>query len=304
MFPYPSGDLHVGHWYNFGPADTLGRYQRMRGHDVLQPLGYDAFGLPAENAAIKNSIPADEWTAQNVANFRAQYQRMGGMYDLDRTVNTSDPDYYRWTQWIFLKMYEKGLAYKKEMPVNWCPKDKCVLANEEVVDGACERCGTLVEKKNKKQWMLAITKYAERLDKDLDETTYLEKIKIQQRNWIGLSEGSEIDFEIRGENFEKKFTIFTTRADTIFGCTYCVLAPEHPCVEEMLSVSVIKNAKEVTEYRESARLALDIDRSAEGKARGHQRRCRHRLPAAHHGAAQALPRALWHRGGRRHATGL
>lgn len=265
-FPYPSGEgLHVGHVRSYTAMDIIARKKRREGYEVLFPMGFDAFGLPAENFAIKTGIHPSITTRKNIDNFTKQMKQCGFSFDWDRVIETTDPLYYKWTQWIFLKMYEKGLAYKKEMPVNWCPKDKCVLANEEVVDGACERCGTLVEKKNKKQWMLAITKYAERLDKDLDETTYLEKIKIQQRNWIGLSEGSEIDFEIRGENFEKKFTIFTTRADTIFGCTYCVLAPEHPCVEEMLSVSVIKNAKEVTEYRESARLALDIDRSAEGK---------------------------------------
>ncbi len=267
-FPYPSGEgLHVGHVRSYTAMDVIARKKRREGYEVLFPMGYDAFGLPAENYAIKTGIHPSITTRKNIDNFERQMMDCGFSFDWERKFETTDPEYYKWTQWIFLKMYEKGLAYKKEMPVNWCPKDKCVLANEEVVDGACERCGTTVEKKNKEQWMLAITKYAERLDKDLDDTAYLEKIKTQQRNWIGLSEGSEIDFKIKSEDasFESSFTIFTTRADTLFGCTYCVLAPEQPLVMELLSNNVITNSSEVTEYKDNARLKTDIDRSAEGK---------------------------------------
>jgi leucyl-tRNA synthetase len=265
-FPYPSGDgLHVGHVRSYTAMDVIARKKRREGYEVLFPMGYDSFGLPAENYAIKTGIHPSITTRKNIDNFTRQMKDCGFSFDWERVFETTDPQYYKWTQWIFLKLYEKGLAYKKEMPVNWCPKDKCVLANEEVLDGKCERCGTQAEKRNKEQWMLAITKYAERLDKDLDETAYLEKIKIQQRNWIGLSEGSEIDFKIKGGVFESSFTIFTTRADTIFGCTYCVLAPEHPLVTELLKNNILANNAEVSEYKEQARLKTDIDRSAEGK---------------------------------------
>lgn len=265
-FPYPSGEgLHVGHVRSYTAMDVIARKKRREGHEVLFPIGWDAFGLPAENFAIKTGIHPKLTTEKNIANFRNQMKNCGFSFDWEREVDTTDPAYYKWTQWIFLKLYEKGLAYKREMPVNWCPKDRCVLANEEVVDGACERCGTPVEKRNKKQWMLAITKYAERLDRDLDETTYLDKIKIQQRNWIGLSTGSEISFAIQsgGETFP--LPVFTTRADTIFGCTYCVLAPEHPLIRDLISRGSILNASEVESYISSAMQKLDIDRSAEGK---------------------------------------
>jgi leucyl-tRNA synthetase len=265
-FPYPSGaGLHMGHMRSYTAMDVVARKKRREGFEVLFPIGYDAFGLPAENYAIKTGIHPKVTTQENIENFRKQMKACGFSFDWEREVDTTDPGYYKWTQWIFLKLYEKGLAYKREMPVNWCPKDKCVLANEEVVDGACERCGTPVEKKNKKQWMLAITKYAERLDKDLDETTYLDKIKIQQRNWIGLSTGSEIDFTLKAGEESLPFTIFTTRADTIFGCTYCVFAPEHPLVEDLLMKGALSNENQVRAYREEAMQKLDIDRSAEGK---------------------------------------
>jgi leucyl-tRNA synthetase len=265
-FPYPSGaGLHVGHVRSYTAMDILARKRRSEGYEVLFPMGWDAFGLPAENYAIKTGIHPSITTRENITNFRKQLKACGFSFDWNREVDTTDPLFYKWSQWIFLKLYENGLAYKKKMPVNWCPKDKCVLANEEVVDGKCERCGTGAEKKDKEQWMLAITKYAERLDKDLDETTYLEKIKIQQRNWIGISEGSEIDFALVGDDYSSKFTVFTTRADTLFGCTYCVLAPEHPLVEEMLAEGLLTNGEEVTTYRTAAKQKLDIDRSAEGK---------------------------------------
>ncbi len=265
-FPYPSGaGLHMGHMRSYTAMDVIARKKRREGYEVLFPIGYDAFGLPAENYAIKTGIHPKVTTQENIENFRKQMKACGFSFDWEREIDTTDPAYYKWTQWIFLKLYEKGLAYKREMPVNWCPKDKCVLANEEVVDGACERCGTPVEKKNKKQWMLAITKYAERLDKDLDETTYLDKIKIQQRNWIGLSTGSELTFTLKAQNESIPFAIFTTRADTIFGCTYCVLAPEHPLVGQLLDKGLLTNKEEVARYKEDAALKLDIDRSAEGK---------------------------------------
>lgn len=279
-FPYPSGEgLHVGHVRSYTAMDVIARASRRQGYEVLFPIGYDSFGLPAENYAIKTGIHPSVTTRKNIDNFERQMKNCGFSFDWERRFETTDPQYYKWTQWIFLKLYEQGLAYKKEMPVNWCPKDKCVLANEEVVDGACERCGTLAEKRNKEQWMLAITKYAERLDKDLDETTYLEKIKIQQRNWIGLSEGSEIDFfldfkkdpkvnENRGPDGKAAhITVFTTRADTISGATYLVLAPEHPWVKLATDDThdVLENKEEVKHYAELVSLKQDIERTALGK---------------------------------------
>lgn len=265
-FPYPSGaGLHMGHMRSYTAMDIIARKRRAEGYEVLFPIGWDAFGLPAENYAIKTGVHPSISTKENIDNFRKQLKACGFSFDWTKEVDTTDPSYYRWSQWIFLKLYENNLAYKKRMLVNWCPKDKCVLANEEVVDGKCERCGTEATKKDKEQWMLAITKYAERLDKDLDETDYLDKIKIQQRNWIGLSKGSEISFGIQGDDFKSSFAVFTTRADTLFGCTYCVLAPEHPLVEELLAKNLLDNNDIVTKYRDETRQKLDIDRSAEGK---------------------------------------
>lgn len=385
-FPYPSGDgLHVGHVKSYTAMDIVARKKRAEGKEVLYPIGWDAFGLPAENYAIKTGIHPSIVVKKNIDNFRKQLKSCGLSFDWNREVDTTDPAFYKWSQWIFLKLYENGLAYKKKMPVNWCPKDKCVLANEEVVDGCCERCGTPATKRDKEQWMLAITKYAERLDRDLDDTAYLPKIKAQQRNWIGISVGSEITFQIQPrtdtegtrkdaegdthtqayfrfedkfENqikekiktntirYEKKgiqvgdtislkrkddsvfgfakiisikesilkdldfnipnnggtqysskdeqllsykkyygeeitldsvfyifdfefisssFKVFTTRADTIFGCTYCVLAPEHALVDQLIADGTIKNGDEVIKYREEAKLKKDFDRSAEGK---------------------------------------
>ncbi|NQV13197.1 MAG: class I tRNA ligase family protein, partial [Parcubacteria group bacterium] len=215
-FPYPSGaGLHVGHVRSYSALDTVARKSRMQGYNVLYPMGWDAFGLPTENYAIKNKIHPRVATEQNIATFKKQMQSLGLSFDWSREVDTTDPQYYKWTQWIFLQLLEKGLAYKKKMPINWCPDCKIGLANEEVVDGKCERCGATAEKKEKEQWMLAITKYADRLIKDLDTVDYLEKIKTQQVNWIGRSEGIDIEYEVEG--LDEKIKVFTTRPDTNFG---------------------------------------------------------------------------------------
>jgi leucyl-tRNA synthetase len=261
MFPYPSGDLHVGHWYNFAPADTLGRFARMQGYDVLQPLGYDAFGLPAENAAIKRNIPADEWTAKNVAAFREQYFRLGGMYDLERDINTSDPEYYRWTQWLFLQLFKAGKAVQKEAYVNWDPVDKTVLANEQVINGHADRSGAKVERKLLKQWFFKITDYADELARDLDDVDWPEQVKQQQVNWIGKSYGSLVKFPVVGT--DKFIEVFTTRIDTIYSGTFLVLAPEHPMIKELTTP---EHKSEVGKYLEAAGTKTDVDRQeAKGK---------------------------------------
>lgn len=229
MFPYPSGaGLHVGHWRGYVLSDVWSRYKRLNGYEVLHPMGWDAFGLPAENDAIKKGIHPAVGTARNVANFKTQLQRMGAMFDWSRELNTSSPEYYKWTQWIFLQLFDMGLAYRKEMPINWCPSCKTGLANEEVVDGGCERCGTPVTKKNLNQWMLRITAYADRLLDDLDKLEWPEKVRKMQANWIGKSVGARVRFAVPalGEQIE----VFTTRPDTLYGATYMVLAPEHPLV--------------------------------------------------------------------------
>ena len=257
-FPYPSGDgMHVGHIRSNTAMDVISRKRRAEGYEVLYPIGWDAFGLPTENYAIKTGIHPAVVTKQNTDTFRRQLKALGFSFDWSREVDTTDPKYYKWTQWIFLQFLKKGLAYKKKMTINWCPKDLIGLANEEVIDGCCERCGTKVEKKEKEQWMLAITKYAERLDKDLDETEFLEKIKIQQRNWIGKSEGAEIEFSLK--DFNKKIKVFTTRPDTLFGVTYVVLAPEHVYVKELLSK--ISNKTEVEKYITDSKAKTDIERT-------------------------------------------
>ena len=244
-FPYPSGDgIHMGHVRTDTAMDIICRKRRMEGYNVLYPIGWDAFGLPTENYAIKMGIHPTIITKKNITTFKRQLKSIGFSFDWSREINTTDPAYYKWTQWIFLKFFEKGLAYKKKMLINWCPKDKIGLANEEVIDGCCERCGTPVEKREKDQWMLAITKYADRLDKDLDDVNYLEKIKTQQRNWIGKSEGSELWFNIA--NSDEKLFVFTTRPDTLFGVTYVVLAPENKLIEKLKSQ--IKNWEEVEDY--------------------------------------------------------
>lgn len=235
MFPYPSGTgLHVGHWRGYTISDVWSRYKTLQGYEVLHPMGWDAFGLPAENAAIKLGIHPAVSTASNVANFKRQLQEIGAMYDWSREINTSDPDYYKWTQFFFVKMFERGLAYRKKMPINWCPSCKTGLANEEVVDGACERCGTEVTKKDMNQWMLKITAYADRLTDDLDKLHWPDKVVRMQKNWIGRSYGAKIFFDVEGTP-GAQVEVFTTRPDTLYGATYMVLAPEHPLVERIVT---------------------------------------------------------------------
>ena len=232
MFPYPSGSgLHVGHWRGYVISDAWSRYQVIKGKYVIHPMGWDAFGLPAENYAIKMGIHPSITTTKNVENIKRQLQQINAIYDWDMEVNTTDPNFYKWTQWIFVKMFEKGLAYEKEFPINWCPSCKTGLANEEVVDGKCERCGTAVTKKNLRQWMLKITEYADRLLDDLQELDWPEKVKKMQAEWIGRSYGAEVDFTLEGR--EDKITVFTTRPDTLYGATFLVLAPEHPMVQKI-----------------------------------------------------------------------
>ena len=255
MFSYPSGaKLHVGHWYNYGLSDTYARFMRMNGYEIFQPMGFDAFGLPAENYAIKTGIHPEDSTLTNIATMEKQLKAMGAMFDWDYEIKTCMPDYYKWTQWCFLKMYEKGLAYRKEAPVNWCESCNTVLANEQVVDGCCERCDTPVIKKNLTQWFFKITDYAERLLQGLEKLDWPEKTKMMQKNWIGKSVGSEITFELEKGG---SFTVFTTRADTLYGCTYAVLAPEHPLTKE---ITTDKQLQAVEDYIAYAGKASEIDR--------------------------------------------
>ena len=255
-FPYPSGQgLHVGHPRPFTALDIVTRKKRMEDYNVLFPIGFDAFGLPTENYAIKNHIHPAIVTKNNIANFTSQLKMLGYGFDWDRCVDTTDPKYYKWTQWIFLQMYKHGLAYKATMPVNWCTSCKCVLANEEVVDGVCERCGSEVVRKEKSQWMLRITKYAQRLIDDLDDVDYIERVKIQQRNWIGRSTGAEVTFKT---NIGGEVTVYTTRADTLFGTTYMVISPEHPMLNEWKDK--IKNWDEVEAYQKEAARKSDFER--------------------------------------------
>ena len=255
-FPYPSGQgLHVGHPRPFTAMDIICRKRRMQGYNVLFPIGFDAFGLPTENYAIKNHIHPAIVTKNNIANFTKQLKMLGYSFDWDRAVDTTDPSYYKWTQWIFLQMFKHGLAYKTTMPVNWCTSCKCVLANEEVVSGVCERCGSEVVRKEKSQWMLAITKYAQRLIDDLDDVDYIERVKIQQRNWIGRSTGAEITFKT---NIGDDITVYTTRADTLFGTTYMVISPEHPLLKQWQPH--IANWDAVAAYQEEAAHKSDFER--------------------------------------------
>ena len=255
-FPYPSGQgLHVGHPRPFTALDIVTRKKRMEGYNVLFPIGFDAFGLPTENYAIKNHIHPAIVTKNNIANFTSQLKMLGYGFDWDRCVDTTDPKYYKWTQCIFLQMYKHGLAYKATMPVNWCTSCKCVLANEEVVDGVCERCGSEVVRKEKSQWMLRITKYAQRLIDDLDDVDYIERVKIQQRNWIGRSTGAEVTFKT---NIGGEVTVYTPRADTLFGTTYMVISPEHPMLNEWKDK--IKNWDEVEAYQKEAARKSDFER--------------------------------------------
>lgn len=257
-FPYPSGDgLHVGHPRPFTAMDVIARKRRLEGYNVLFPIGYDAFGLPTENYAIKTGIHPRIVTETNVKRFRAQLQRLGYSFDWSREVNTTDPEYYKWTQWIFLKFFEKGLAYKAEIPINFCTSCKVGLANEEVVGGVCERCGGEVVQKVRSQWMLKITAYAQRLIDDLDTVNFIERVKTQQKNWIGRSEGAEIDFRLDGIN--ETLRVFTTRPDTIFGATYMVISPEHPLLDR--HASSITNWDEVSAYRSEAARKSDFERS-------------------------------------------
>ena len=255
-FPYPSGQgLHVGHPRPFTAMDIVTRKKRMQGYNVLFPIGFDAFGLPTENYAIKNHIHPAIVTKNNIENFTKQLKMLGYGFDWDRCVDTTDPNYYKWTQWIFLQMFKHGLAYKSTMPVNWCTSCKCVLANEEVVNGVCERCGSEVVRKEKSQWMLKITAYAQRLIDDLDDVDYIERVKIQQRNWIGRSTGAEVTFKT---NVGDEVTVYTTRADTLFGTTYMVISPEHPLLKEWQPK--IKNWDEVAAYQDEAAHKSDFER--------------------------------------------
>ncbi len=256
-FPYPSGvGLHVGHARPYTAMDTVARMHRMQGQNVLFPMGYDAFGLPTENYAIKNHIHPAIVTKNNVANFRAQLQELGYSFDWDREINTTDPKYFKWTQWIFLQLFRKGLAYKAQMPVNWCTSCKCVLANEEVVDNACERCGSPVIRKVQSQWMLRITQYAQKLLDDLDEVDFVDRVKAQQRNWIGRSTGAQVRF---GSTLGDEILIFTTRPDTLFGATYMVLSPEHTLVTKWMDA--LENADEVRGYQAAAAAKSDFERT-------------------------------------------
>lgn len=263
-FPYPSGEgLHVGHPRPYTALDIVARKRRLEGYNVLFPMGWDAFGLPTENYAIKHKIHPKIVTEQNVARFKKQLKSIGFSFDWSREVNTTDPEYYKWTQWIFLKLFEKGLAYKQEMPINWCTSCKVGLANEEVVNGSCERCGGEVVRKVKNQWMLKITEYAERLINDLDDVDYLDRIKLQQKNWIGRSHGMEIDFAIPG--IEDKLRVYTTRPDTLFGATYMVLAVEHPIIEKYKEK--IENLDEILAYREKVSKKSDFERTELSKVK-------------------------------------
>ena len=257
MFPYPSGDkLHVGHWYNYAPADSYARFMRMQGYDVFSPLGFDAFGLPAENYAIKTGVHPSESITKNVETMTKQLKRIGCMYDWSKTLNTSTPEYYKWTQWLFLQMFKNDIAYKREAQVNFCPSCQTVLANEQVWDGKCERCESDVVLKPLKQWFWKITNYAQRLLDGLGTLDWPEKTKTMQRNWIGRKEGAEVDFAIEGHN--ETITVFTTRPDTLFGATYMVLSPEHPLVD---SITAKTQKKTVETYKEESENKTEMERT-------------------------------------------
>ena len=258
MFIYPSGaKLHTGHWYHYGPSDSWARYKRLKGYNVFEPMGYDAFGLPAENYAIQTGIHPQDSTIKNIKDIKEQLKRIGCMYDWQAELMTCAPEYYKWNQWLFLQLYKKGLAYRKKAPVNWCPKDQTVLANEQVYDGKCERCGTEVFQKNLYQWFFKITDYAEELLQGLDTINWPEKTKLMQRNWIGKSIGAEVDFKCDGS--DDLIRIFTTRPDTLFGATYMVLAPEHPLVEKLTTAG---HKTKVDEYKESIKSLTEIERTS------------------------------------------
>lgn len=268
-FPYPSGNLHVGHWYAFAVPDILARFHRMMGKNVLYPIGFDAFGLPAENAAIKNKLNPRTWTEKNIAYMTKQIQSMGTSFDWSRKISTIDPEYYKWTQWLFLQLFKKGLAYQKETAVNWCPSCKTVLANEQVVNGTCERCGSEVVQKMMLQWNIKITDYADRLIDDLADLDWPQQIKESQKNWIGRSEGAEIDFVLDFKNKEAGTTepvvVFTTRPDTLFGATYLVLAPEHPLIAALCASQTCTNRREIEAYVKAAMRKTELERLADQK---------------------------------------
>ncbi|SHJ92253.1 leucyl-tRNA synthetase [Hathewaya proteolytica DSM 3090] len=258
MFSYPSGSqLHAGHWFNYGPVDSWARFKKMRGYNVFQPMGFDAFGLPAENYAIKTGIHPKDSTFKNIAKMEEQLKSIGAMFNWENEVVTCNEDYYKWTQWLFLELYKKGLAYRKNAPVNWCPSCNTVLANEQVIDGICERCSTAVTKKNLTQWFLKITDYADELLEKLDDLDWPEKTKAMQKHWIGKSTGTEVTFSI--DNSDIKFNVFTTRPDTLFGVSYVVLAPENELVDK---ITVAENKSAVEEYRESAKKQSEIERQS------------------------------------------
>ncbi|MBQ9516433.1 MAG: leucine--tRNA ligase, partial [Ruminococcus sp.] len=260
-FPYPSGQgLHVGHPRPYTALDTVSRKRRLQGYNVLYPIGWDAFGLPTENYAIKNHIHPEIVTKNNIARFKKQIQSLGISFDWSREINTTDPDYYKWTQWIFLQLFKHDLAYKKEMAVNWCTSCKCVLANEEVVNGVCERCGSEVVRKVKSQWMLAITKYADRLIDDLDLVDYPERVKLQQKNWIGRSYGAEVEFDTTAGD---KLVVYTTRPDTLYGATYMVVSPEHPYIEKW--ADKLTNLDEIKAYQRESAKKSDFERTEMNK---------------------------------------
>ena len=260
MYPYPSGDLHIGHWYAMAPADAHARFRRMQGYNVLHPMGFDAFGLPAENAAIKRGIHPYTWTMDNIENMRGQLKSMGTIYDWQREIICALPEYYKWSQWLFLKLYHAGLAYRGSAPANWCPSCQTVLANEQVKEGRCERCDTAVIRKDLEQWFFQITKYADELMDFSGLIDWPEKIKTMQTNWIGRSEGVEIEFDISGSGSgseENKIKTFTTRIDTIFGVTFIVMAPEHPLVTDLVTE---EHRRDVEDYVDQARRQTEVER--------------------------------------------
>ncbi|MBI2041866.1 MAG: leucine--tRNA ligase [Candidatus Nealsonbacteria bacterium] len=259
MFPYPSGNLHIGHWYNFAPADVYARFKKMLGFNVMSPMGFDAFGLPAENAAIKRGIHPKTWTHENIIKMREQLKSMGNIYDWSREVVTCEPDYYKWTQWLFLQFYKNGLAYKAKVPANWCPSCKTVLANEQAEGGKCERCDSQVIQEEIEQWLFKISSYADELLKDIDNLDWPETTKIMQKNWIGRSEGWQIEFKIK--NLKLKIPVFTTRADTLFGCTYIVVAPEHPILKN--PNFKFQNPKFIDQYINESKKKTERERISE-----------------------------------------
>ena len=264
MFPYPSGNgLHVGHWRGYVISDVWSRYKLQQGYYIIHPMGWDAFGLPAENYAIKMGVHPEISTAANIKNIKRQINEIAALYDWDREVNTTDPNFYKWTQWIFVKMFKEGLAYEKEFPINWCPSCKTGLANEEVVGGKCERCGAEVTKKNLRQWMLKITKYADRLLNDLDKLDWPEKVKKMQADWIGKSYGAEVDFPVEGR--DEKITVYTTRPDTLYGATFMVLAPEHELAK---SLANDETREAVEQYIYDASMKSNVDRMQDKEKTG------------------------------------